>query len=71
VFTLAPTAVPRINAAGPMRVDSLTIPRLRFITMDLGLSQFSDIRVRRALSLAVDRAGIAASILRHPPSAAT
>jgi peptide/nickel transport system substrate-binding protein len=71
VFTLAPTAVPRINAGGQMRVESLTIPRLRFITMNLGLPQFSDIRVRRALSLAVDRPGIAASILRHPPSAAT
>jgi peptide/nickel transport system substrate-binding protein len=71
VFTLAPTAVPRINAGGQMRVESLTIPRLRFITLNLGLPQFSDIRVRRAMSLAVDRAGIAASILRHPPSAAT
>lgn len=70
VFTLAPTAVPRVNAGGQMRVESLTIPRVRFITMNLGLPQFSDIRVRRALSLAVDRAGIATSILRHPPSAA-
>lgn len=71
VFTLAPTALPRIAAGGQMRVDSVTIPRLRFITMNLGLPQFSDPRVRRALSLAIDRAGIAASILRHPPSAAT
>jgi peptide/nickel transport system substrate-binding protein len=71
VFTLAPASVPRINAGGQMRVESATLPRLRFITMNLGLPQFSDIRVRRALSLAVDRTGIAASILRHPPSAAT
>lgn len=71
VFTLAPTAVPRINAGGQMRVESLTIPRLRFITMNLGLPQFNDVRVRRALSLAVDRSGIATSILRHPQSAAT
>jgi peptide/nickel transport system substrate-binding protein len=71
VFTLAPTAVPRIAAAGQMRVESVTIPRLRFITMNLGLPQFSDLRVRRAISLAIDRQGIAAAILRHPPSAAT
>lgn len=71
VFTLAPTAVPRINASGRMRVINLTIPRVRFITMNLGLPQFGDLRVRQALSLALDRAAIAASILRHPPSAAT
>ena len=71
VFTLAPQAVPRINAAGQARVQSQTIPRLRFITMNLGLPQFADLRVRRALSLGIDRAGIAAGILRHPASAAT
>lgn len=71
VFTIAPQAIPRIQAAGAMRVESVTIPRLRFLTMNLGLPQFADPRVRRALSLAIDRAGIAAGILRHPPSAAT
>lgn len=71
VFTLAPQAVPRINASGRAHVESLTIPRLRFITMNLGLPQFSDLRVRQAMSLGIDRAGIAAGILRNPPSAAT
>ena len=70
VFTLAPQAVPRINASGQARVTSMTIPRLRFVTLNCGLPQFSDVRVRRALSLAIDRAGIAAGILRDPPSAA-
>ena len=71
VFTLAPLAVPRINASGQAKVTSLTIPRLRFITMNLGLPQFSDVRVRRAMSLGIDRDGIAAGILRNPASAAT
>ncbi len=71
VFTLAPQAVPRINAGGQAKVTRLTIPRLRFITMNLGLPQFSDVRVRRAMSLGIDRAGIAAGILRSPASAAT
>jgi peptide/nickel transport system substrate-binding protein len=71
VFTLAPQAVPRINASGQSKIMSLTIPRLRFITMNCGRAQFADLRVRRALSLAIDRAAIAAGILRHPPSAAT
>lgn len=71
VFTVAPQAVPRINAAGQMNVQSLTIPRLRVIAFNLGLPQFADVRVRRAVSLGIDRAGIAAGILRHPASAAT
>jgi peptide/nickel transport system substrate-binding protein len=71
VFTLAPTAMPRINSAGQMKVESVTIPRIRPIAFDSGLPQFSDARVRRAISMAIDRAGIASAILRHPGSAAT
>lgn len=71
VFTLAPQAIPRINAAGRMAVRSVTIPRLRFLTLNVGLPQFADVRVRQALSLAIDRGAIAAGILRHPASAAT
>lgn len=71
VFTLAPTAVARINSAGQMKVESLTIPRVRPIAFNSGLPQFEDVRVRRAISMAVDRAGIAQAILRHPGSAAT
>lgn len=71
VFTLAPTALQRINNAGQMKVESLTIPRIRAIAINSGLPQFRDVRVRRAISMAIDRAGIAASILRHPGSAAT
>lgn len=71
VYTLAPTAIARINAAGQMTVASLTIPRSRVLFFDSGLPQFSDVRVRRAIGMAVDRAGIARAILRHPESAAT
>jgi peptide/nickel transport system substrate-binding protein len=71
VFTLAPTALPRIASAGRMRTVSLTIPRVRPVAMNIGLPQFADRDVRRALSLSIDRAGIAAAILRHPESAAT
>lgn len=71
VFTLAPTAVPRVDGAGQMKVTSLTIPRVRPIAFNSGLPQFEDVRVRRAVSMAIDRVGIAKSILRHEPSAAT
>lgn len=71
VFTLAPTAVARFDAAGAAKVASLTIPRIRPVAFNSGLPQFEDVRVRRAVSMAIDRTGIAASILRHPASAAT
>lgn len=71
VYTLSPTATPRINAAGQMKVESLTIPRVRALFFDSGLPQFSDLRVRRAIAMAVDRDGIAKAILRHPDSSAS
>lgn len=71
IFTTVPAATPRIDAAGQMKVESLTIPRVRVLAFNCGLPQFADGRVRRAISMAIDRKGIASAILRHPGSAAT
>lgn len=70
-FTLAPVAVARINAGRRAHVVSLIIPRVRLIAFNIGLPMFSDKRVRQAVNLAIDRAGIASAILRNPASAAT
>jgi peptide/nickel transport system substrate-binding protein len=70
-FTLLPQAAQAIERSGNARIMRVTIPRVRMMTMNLRLPQFADVRVRRALSLAIDRAGIASAILHHPPSAAT
>ena len=70
-YTLLPQAATAIAASGAARVVSETIPRVRMMTMNLALPQFADKRVRLALSLAIDRVGIATAILRHKPSAAT
>ncbi len=70
-FTLAPVAVARINAGSLAHVESLTIPRVRMLAFNTALPMFADERARRAISVAIDRAGIAAALLRHPSSAAT
>ena len=70
-FTLLPEAARRIEAAGRGRILRLTTARARMIIMNLALPQFSDLRVRRAMSLALDRDGIAAAILRDPASSAS
>lgn len=71
IFTTVPAASPRINAAGQMKVESMTIPRIRAIAFNSSAPQFSDVRVRRAINMAIDRKGIASAVLRHPGSAAT
>ena len=71
IVTTVPSATPRIDAAGQMKVQSLTIPRIRVAAFNSGLPQFEDVRVRRAISMAIDRPGIATSILRHAGSAPT
>lgn len=70
-YTLLPAAVPRINAGSRAKVQSVTIPRVRVMPLNVGLPVFADLRVRQAISLSLDRAGIAVAVLRHPPSAAT
>ena len=70
-FTLLPQAAERIGVAGRARILTATIPRVRMFTMNLALPQFADVRVRRALSLGIDRVGIARTVLRDPASAAT
>jgi peptide/nickel transport system substrate-binding protein len=70
-YTLLPAAVPRINAGGRAKVQSAVIPRVRIMPLNVGLPVFADVRVRQAISLGIDRAGIATAILRHPASAAT
>jgi peptide/nickel transport system substrate-binding protein len=71
IFTTVPAATPRIDAAGQMKVESLTIPRIRVMAFNCGLPQFADVRVRRAINMAIDRKGIASAVLRQPGSAAT
>ncbi|WP_456387452.1 ABC transporter substrate-binding protein [Desulfolithobacter sp.] len=70
-FTLSPTVLSQLRAAGTVRVVTMTIPRTRLLILNCSQPFFSTIRSRQALSLAIDRRGIASSMLRHPNSMAT
>ncbi|KJV10226.1 ABC transporter substrate-binding protein [Elstera litoralis] len=71
VYVLAPETVDRLKRLPKLNVSVQPIPRVRTLKLNAGSPYFSDPRVRQAVSLAIDREGIAAAILRSPASTAT
>lgn len=70
VTTLAPETVDRLKRQAQLDVRILPIPRTRVLKLNCGSPFFSDLRVRKAISAALDRPGMATALLRSPPSAA-
>lgn len=70
VFNLDPASVRRLSAHERLDVRTIAIPRIINIKLNAALEQLEDPRARQALSLAIDRDGIAAAILRQPETAA-
>ncbi|EFH12428.1 ABC transporter substrate-binding protein [Teichococcus cervicalis] len=71
VTHLAPETVERLRRNPRVALDVQPIPRTRLIKLNCALPVFRDADARRALSLALDRAGMAAALLRSPASTAT
>lgn len=71
VFTLDPAGTERLRRYPRVEVRVMPIPRTQTIKLNAGLPLFADARARQAVSLAIDRAGIARGILRSPEAAAT
>jgi peptide/nickel transport system substrate-binding protein len=71
VYTHDPVSYERLRANPRLRLHLRSIPRTVYIKVNAGHRFLSDLRVRRALSLALDRAGMAATLLRTPEAAAT
>lgn len=71
VFGLDPASLMRLRRhPGRSRVVSVTLPRIMMLKVNAGHPWLREAGVRRALSLAIDREGIAQAILREPDLAA-
>jgi peptide/nickel transport system substrate-binding protein len=65
VFGLDPASVSRLGMVEGTEVLSVAIPRTLLIKVNAGHPFLSEPEARRALSLAIDRAGIAKAVLRY------
>ena len=70
-YGLDPISLARLRRRGRVHIESVTLPRTAIVKLNAGHPALRDVRVRRALSLAIDRAGIARALLRDPDLAAT
>lgn len=66
VFNLDPATLIRLGKMEHIDVISIPIPRVVTIKMNCNNPALNDPRARLALSMAIDRAGIAKAILRQP-----
>ncbi|MEM7189178.1 MAG: ABC transporter substrate-binding protein [Pseudomonadota bacterium] len=70
VFTLDPSGFARLNDVDTVKTTAVPIPRVVTLKVNSGHPFFADAEARQALSLSIDRAGIAAAITRFPEAAA-
>ncbi|MGJ7610095.1 MULTISPECIES: ABC transporter substrate-binding protein [unclassified Variovorax] len=73
-YGLDPASLQRLRtrpARTDLRVETVTLPRTVILKLNAGLPALKDVRVRQALSLCIDRTGIAKALLRDPTLAAT
>ncbi len=70
-FGLDPVSLNRLRKDDDLRIDAITQPRTIQLKVNAGHPTLRDVRVRRALSLALDRSAMATALLRDPEMAAT
>jgi peptide/nickel transport system substrate-binding protein len=61
-----PTSLQRLKQAGKLTIADVTLPRTILLKINAGHDILGDIRVRRALSMALDRGSMATALLRDP-----
>ncbi|MGF7158771.1 peptide/nickel transport system substrate-binding protein [Rhodoligotrophos appendicifer] len=69
VLNLDPASRTRLAASDKVDVLAVSIPRSVLLKVNAGHPFLDDVKARQALSLAIDREGIAAAILRYPAAA--
>lgn len=70
-YGLDPASLKRLRRRSRVGIVSVTLPRTVIIKVNAGLPALSDVRVRQALSMAIDRGGIAHALMRDDDLAAT
>lgn len=70
-FGMDPTSLQRIKQAGKLDIAAVTLPRSILLKVNAGHEMLGDVKVRRALSLALDREAMATALLRDREMAAT
>ncbi|AJQ94330.1 ABC transporter substrate-binding protein [Gynuella sunshinyii] len=71
VYNLDPASVDLLKKSDHVQIDSTLIPRSILIKVNNAHPFLNDLKTRKALSLAIDRQGIAANILGAPGTAAS
>jgi len=70
VFTLDPSGYARLGDVDSVATTAVPIPRVVTLKVNASHPFFEDVRARQALSLSMNRAGIASAITRFPEAAA-
>lgn len=70
-FGMDPASLGRLTDDAALTVEGVTVPRTIMLKVNAGHPVFGDVRVRRAISLALDRTAMATALLRDPELAAT
>ncbi|MFN3273364.1 MAG: ABC transporter substrate-binding protein [Paracoccus sp. (in: a-proteobacteria)] len=69
VFNLDPASIRRLSSVDSLDVLSVPTPRSLLLKVNAGHPALNQAEARRALSLAIDREGLALAILRYPAGA--
>ena len=70
-FSLPVTATQLLAGADNVGVNIQAIPRVRALKLNGGMAPLDEVAVRQAISYAIDRSGIATSIVGNPDTAAS
>jgi len=69
VSTLDPASIARLRQVDHVTMTAVSLPRTMMLKLNAGHEFLIDVKARQALSLAIDREGLAQAVLRYPAAA--